>query len=269
MDMSASETHSPIEQLLEERARFEQWLVKLDEAGNTAPEPVRQRVRADYRQRLEGVLDQLRSHSSTITADLERHRDEQRVLEESRAATQEQLSEAEVRHMVGEYPDDEWERISREHQGRLGELDGSLERVHGEINRLEEVQRLIEQPPPAAAAPADMSPPEEPVQPAPPQQPAAGAAAASRPSGPTPRPSGPNAAPADELAFLQSVTAGAPRRPAEGARTASAAAASDAAGHNRAGSTTAAKTLKCGECGTLNRPTEWYCERCGAELAAL
>ena len=30
-----------------------------------------------------------------------------------------------------------------------------------------------------------------------------------------------------------------------------------------------AKTLKCGECGTLNRPTEWYCERCGAELAAL
>ena len=29
------------------------------------------------------------------------------------------------------------------------------------------------------------------------------------------------------------------------------------------------KTLKCAECGTLNRPTEWYCERCGAELAAL
>jgi uncharacterized OB-fold protein len=30
-----------------------------------------------------------------------------------------------------------------------------------------------------------------------------------------------------------------------------------------------AKTLKCGECGTLNRPTEWYCERCGAELAGV
>jgi uncharacterized OB-fold protein len=34
-------------------------------------------------------------------------------------------------------------------------------------------------------------------------------------------------------------------------------------------SQTTVKTLKCGECGTLNRPTEWYCERCGAELAAL
>ncbi|MGH7590337.1 MAG: zinc finger Ran-binding domain-containing protein, partial [Gemmatimonadales bacterium] len=31
----------------------------------------------------------------------------------------------------------------------------------------------------------------------------------------------------------------------------------------------AGKTLKCAECGTMNRPTEWYCERCGAELAAL
>ena len=29
------------------------------------------------------------------------------------------------------------------------------------------------------------------------------------------------------------------------------------------------KTLKCNECGGMNYPTEWYCERCGAELAAV
>ena len=29
------------------------------------------------------------------------------------------------------------------------------------------------------------------------------------------------------------------------------------------------KSLKCAECGAMNYPTEWYCERCGAELAAL
>jgi len=34
-------------------------------------------------------------------------------------------------------------------------------------------------------------------------------------------------------------------------------------------STEAAKSLKCGECGAMNYPTEWYCERCGAELASL
>ena len=31
----------------------------------------------------------------------------------------------------------------------------------------------------------------------------------------------------------------------------------------------AAKSLKCGECGAVNYPTEWYCERCGAELASM
>lgn len=28
------------------------------------------------------------------------------------------------------------------------------------------------------------------------------------------------------------------------------------------------KTLRCTECSTMNLPTEWYCERCGGELAA-
>src|SRR2546426_722030 len=39
--------------------------------------------------------------------------------------------------------------------------------------------------------------------------------------------------------------------------------ASDSAGDEQAD-----KTLKCKECGTMNRPTEWYCQQCGAELAA-
>jgi hypothetical protein len=29
------------------------------------------------------------------------------------------------------------------------------------------------------------------------------------------------------------------------------------------------KSLKCPECGTANYPTEWYCERCGGELATM
>lgn len=30
-----------------------------------------------------------------------------------------------------------------------------------------------------------------------------------------------------------------------------------------------ARTLRCGECGAMNRPLEWYCEKCGAELTAV
>jgi hypothetical protein len=30
-----------------------------------------------------------------------------------------------------------------------------------------------------------------------------------------------------------------------------------------------ARTLRCSECGAMNRPLEWYCEKCGAELMAV
>jgi hypothetical protein len=43
----------------------------------------------------------------------------------------------------------------------------------------------------------------------------------------------------------------------------------DAFGRPTPRTTQAVKTLKCQECGTFNYPTEWYCERCGGELAAL
>jgi hypothetical protein len=36
----------------------------------------------------------------------------------------------------------------------------------------------------------------------------------------------------------------------------------------RSGGMDAARSLKCQECGSMNYPTEWYCEKCGGELAA-
>jgi hypothetical protein len=77
--------------------------------------------------------------------------------------------------------------------------------------------------------------------------------------------------PLDELAFLRSVTdddknAPSPRR-ATGAQyqvdegaTPEAPLDADAE---------VEKTLRCRECGTMNLATEWYCENCGGELAAV
>jgi hypothetical protein len=79
----------------------------------------------------------------------------------------------------------------------------------------------------------------------------------------------------DELAFLKSVAdepkPAAGRRPSNpgAAPQASRAVETAPAPAGKAGAPGVAKTLKCGECGTLNRPTEWYCERCGAELAGI
>lgn len=246
MDTSESQSASPVEELLQERSRYQQWLGRLYEAGNRAPDAVKKKIEADYRQRLEGVLDQLRSHASSLAEELERHRGEQATLDERRSAASEELAEAEVRHMVGEYGDEEWQRISSEHQEVLGRVGDELTQVQAEIARLEEVQRLIESPEatqreeapkPAKEKPAPAAPAPEPARFEPPS------ASSTPPAG-------------DELAFLKSVTADAAPQRAAPATTA-------AAGNDTA------KTLKCGECGTMNRPTEWYCERCGAELAAL
>jgi hypothetical protein len=82
-----------------------------------------------------------------------------------------------------------------------------------------------------------------------------------------PQPAPEQAAPpsgVDEMTFLKSVTLDGPGQP----RAATGEGKGTLKGAGR-GTSTAAKTLKCTECGAMNRPTEWYCERCGAELAAL
>ncbi len=69
--------------------------------------------------------------------------------------------------------------------------------------------------------------------------------------------------PFDDLAFLHSVIAPSGSQPAVPAATVTppSVPVSNAQAEP-------AKTLRCTECGTMNLPTEWYCERCGGELAA-
>jgi hypothetical protein len=295
-----SETDTTIEALLQQRAQYEQWLARLDAAGDKAPPAVRQRVRADYEARLKGVIDELRGHAATISEELERHRGTQAELDRERRQAEEALAEAEVRHAVGEYSEDEWRSINDQSQSNLGRLRQELSTVGDEISRLAEVQSLIAPPPRRAEAAPSPEPKAEVVEPpapepvlqpeleiergTPPPSPSPSPApAGSRPT-PTPRREpAPAAPPGDELAFLKSVSeeerkpsSRRPSNPGGGSgHTASRAveAPAPAAGHSApAGKTatpTGAKTLKCGECGTLNRPTEWYCERCGGELAGL
>jgi hypothetical protein len=281
----ATETDNSIEALLEQRAKFEQWLAKLDATADKAPPAVRQKVRADYEVLLRGVIDRLRGHAATIADELHRHQASQGDLDGQRKQAEEELAEAQVRHTVGEYGDDEWSRIREESDRRLNDLREQLKTVGSEIARLAEVQALIAAPArtsevraPAVAEPIERSPlpppPAEPVAEAPPPQKSAPK------SSPPPRVREQEhaGAPADEMAFLKSV-ANEEAKPAAGRRPSNPGQAGSAQGSRavetapppagKAGSPGVAKTLKCGECGTLNRPTEWYCERCGAELAGV
>src|SRR5437773_1790175 len=114
-------------------------------------------------------------------------------------------------------------------------------------------------------------------------KPGAGGKAASKVGAP-PKPGAPKKAVVDELAFLKSVTedernAPSPKRasgaqfqpaiPADSARAVPSSASATPTPNNNDDDAEADRTLKCRECGAMNQPTEWYCEQCGAELAAM
>jgi len=96
--------------------------------------------------------------------------------------------------------------------------------------------------------------------------PAGKAAPAARP-GARPAPTAPvKPAPEDEGFVI--MESGAPSVPGDqSAATHERAPRPHAAEAPRAGG--GSNTLVCGECGAPNLPTEWYCEKCGAELSAL
>ena len=269
-----------VQALLAERTQYEEWLSKL--AGSNAPDAVRRRVQADYESRLGRIMESLREHADSIVADLDRLRNSETDLARRESEAQETMAEAELRHVVGEYTDGKWNEISRVQHASLDGIRKELGRIRQEIDRLSEVQALIE----GDSAPAE----------SPPTKPAPEPAEARRaPEAPKPAPEAPKPAklakPAqsdDELDFLKSVAVEqsaslSPQNasddqptaeesvpePASAPSPVAAPAVAAAPVKPQASSSNQAKTLKCGECGTLNRPTEWYCERCGAELAAL
>ncbi|HEV8454693.1 MAG TPA: hypothetical protein VGQ24_07370 [Gemmatimonadales bacterium] len=283
------DTDLTIETLLEQRTQYEEWLAKLDSSGDKAPPAVRQRIRGDYEARLQAVLEQLRGRGSAISEELERHHASQAELDRQRRAAEEALAESEVRHSVGEYTEDEWRRVSDQSRREIEELRAQLRSIGTEITRLTQIQSLVAAPRTAApvstpAATPRPAPKPELIEQAPfvthVADPMADPAAPPPRTAPQPPPqSEPAAAEVDELTFLKSVSdeePPAPRRTtAGGSSTATSAPprASEVQTATPASSGKAAaavaKTLKCGDCGTLNRPTEWYCERCGAELAGV
>ena len=264
----------------EERRRYEAWLAQLDERHVATPERVLQRVRADYQERLHDVVTRLGEHAELLSNAVE---ERARTVDELRAAEQEHQdarAEAELRAMVGEYGPEQWRELAAQADEQLASLAERRGAAEAELARLEQVLALARQADgaepaapdeaatataslddvaaarteewPSAAAPADM----------------AGAVPAAEdwpaeevPETPPPRiverhreARAPEPAAADWFVEEPALAPPPPPPPASG---------------HAASAATQAKTLRCQECGTMNYPTEWYCERCGGELATL
>jgi len=262
---SGNKALSAIQKLLAERVQIERWLDRLGLAGDNTPEAVREKVSRDYRKRLDEVKKELEAYGDELTKALKAARVTREGLAKRETELQEKLSEAEVRHAVGEYDENKWRQVNAEFLQSLVRIREELKNADEEIAKLEDVVDGVSE----AEAEA-------------------------------------KAAPVDELAFLKSVTedssdsgraSGGHRSPAPPPKTtktevkpaakakepekreeppkpkvdlgASGVAAIVAGGPGKGLAATLDKSLKCKECGTMNLPTEWYCESCGAELSAL
>ncbi len=128
-----------IRELLEKRGTFQGWLNRLDELGSEFRPEVAEKVRSDYAGRLTDVETELEGHRAeleTVLAD--RTSAVEKVAGEYDARSAE-LEETQLRHAVGEFDDEEWERRRSEHQVGIDELEAELTAQRTAVESLQTV----------------------------------------------------------------------------------------------------------------------------------
>jgi hypothetical protein len=265
--------------LLKERQRYEQWLAALEEKRANTSASVYQRVQADYKTRLREVSSKLAERAGELRENIDaltlRLEDVSRQESQQRDARQ----EAELRAAVGEYTDKQWKEIGGAWDKELARLVKEKVALDSQLNELNRIFALSVKEKQAEAIAAGRGggstdgshPPISPVvsRPAIPEPPTLNPPARSeQPLTARAQPSQNNPggrSPFDEFPVL---------RPGSGSATPPSTAVATPPSVPKTGGTQDPrseqhKTLKCPECGAANYPTEWYCERCGGELATM
>jgi len=261
--------------LLKERQRYEEWLAALEEKRASTSDAVYQRVQGDYQTRLREVSGKLAERAGELRENIDALT--VRLEEISRQETQqrEARQEAELRAAVGEYSDKQWKEIGGAWDKELARLVKEKGAVDAQLNDLNRIFALSVKEKQSGAAALRISgadgarPPISPVVPRPAvpeppklnpppriEQPTSG-----RPQSPQ---SAPSRSPFDDFPVLRPGTSTPPATTA--VATPPSVPKSGGAHDPRSEQH---KTLKCPECGAANYPTEWYCERCGGELATM
>jgi hypothetical protein len=269
--------------LLKERQRYEEWLAALEDKRANTPDSVYQRVQSDYQTRLREVSSKLAERAGELRENIDAL--SVRLEEITRQETQqrEARQEAELRAAVGEYTDKQWKEIGGAWDKELARLlkdKNALDAQLNELNRIFALSIKEKQSEAAALARANSGDgfraPISPVLPRPavPNPPALNspsrveqpAARTQNPSAPS-APSSPARSPFDQFPVLRP-GGGSATPPQTTAAVATPPSVPRSGGANDPRSEQH-KTLKCPECGAANYPTEWYCERCGGELATM
>ncbi|HUF27504.1 MAG TPA: hypothetical protein VMM18_11050 [Gemmatimonadaceae bacterium] len=288
--------------LMQERQRFESWIAALEAKRSVTPPHVFERVKADYETRLKAVIDQLLGRSTELQDTLGTLTARMAAVQQAESKKRDARFEAELRADVGELSGNAWRDMQREFDEEMGRHAREREAIAAEISRLQQILSMTDggggeprrpTPPVGGGAAEGRS------------GTAPGGATNARPGGSgrvggfdelaflnsvvdpqesanrrggdgrgqpaagnaTQRPSSSNDAvpPRSPTPTYQTDLDPAPDpMPPEGTPE-----PAPVPAFLRDVPSEQTRTLKCAECSSMNYPTEWYCERCGAELAAM
>jgi hypothetical protein len=265
--------------LLKERQRYEEWLAALEDKRANTPESVYQRVQGDYQTRLREVSSKLAERAGELRENIDALTIKLEDITRQETQQREARQEAELRAAVGEYTDKQWKEIGGAWDKELARLVKEKGAVDAQLNELNRIFALSVKEKQSAAAQSRGSggdgfhAPISPVLPraAVPQPPTLNPPsrveqpAAPRAQNPSSAPS-PARSPFDQFPVLRPGGSSTPPQTTTAVATPPSVPKSGGANDPRSEQH---KTLKCPECGAANYPTEWYCERCGGELATM
>ncbi|HJP86011.1 MAG TPA: hypothetical protein VJ852_08480 [Gemmatimonadaceae bacterium] len=268
--------------LLKERQRYEEWLTALEQKRGVTSDAVYQRVQGDYQTRLREVSSKLAERAGELRESIDTLTGRLEEISRQESQQRDARQEAELRAAVGEYTDKQWKEIGGAWDKELTRLvkeKTALETQLTELNRIFALSMKERQaeaiamgrmpsddgmrggagtpispvvPRPAVPEPPTLTPPSRVEQPAGARQ-------------QTPAPSQ-SRSPFDDFSVLRPGSGTV--SPPSTAAVATPPSVPKSGGANDPRSEQH-KTLKCPECGAANYPTEWYCERCGGELATM
>ena len=210
-----SESTNPMDALnalMEERNRYEQWLAQLDARKGTTPPHVFDRVRGDYAERLNRVLDQLAGRATELQATAGTLAERVAALYADETTLRDERAEAELRAAVGEFSIEHAREVMQRCDEAIATLGAERASVGAELGRVQEILAVAVRAPTPPAGEAtivsieSLAPPVAP-QAAPVQPPVAAPPPAPAPAHVPAQPAPTRPAPVssfDELAFLQS-----------------------------------------------------------------
>jgi TolA-binding protein len=268
--------------LLKERQRYEEWLAALEAKRASTSESVYVRVQSDYQTRLREVSTKLAERAGELRENIDALTSKLEEITRQETQQREARQEAELRAAVGEYTDKQWKEIGGAWDKELARLvkekaaldaqlselnrifglsmkenlsaDAAMQRPGSEDGNRAPISPVV--PRPAIHEAPTLNPPSSRAEP-----PAAARTQAPSPGNPTTR------SPFDQFPVLRPGTGSS--TPPQTTTAVATPPSVPKSGGSQDPRSEQHKTLKCPECGAANYPTEWYCERCGGELATM